>query len=425
MMLRLTLYFMFSAFAAAATADEDRWLTENFGGDAAGFSIRYQHFLQEKPFPVVRDNAQKTIENHRKAAAVYAKLAEVCRTLADSGTLPDAVPALKKDRRNKISGSWNLYADIPVNAADLRSEALFLQYQSLRRTASADVQKIPALQKFADGIEADAAAAGLFQVLKRDACSAMLNRVDTSKTNTETPEQFFTAVKPFAAFLQKYPGEANFQLADNFLRCAGELSKRYQTNPPEQFTAALELLKNTFAAVQKRLPKKAEPDGTVTSASFDRITELAAIGEGTLRRLELAGKPMPVWGAGLDGKVLDAKSLDGKVVLLDFWATWCGPCIAEFPHLKKLYAKYKDKGFEIVSFSVDKDTAALRQFVKKNELPWLVLSKETTAEAGMPFLTAYYGVKALPVVLLRDRDGKCLLLNARGSRLDEKLAALF
>jgi len=144
-----------------------------------------------------------------------------------------------------------------------------------------------------------------------------------------------------------------------------------------------------------------------------------------LRRWELLGKPMPIWGADLSGKPIDEKTLDGKVVLLDFWATWCGPCVAEFPHLKLLYQKYKDKGFEIVGYTVDDDQEKLRAYLERNPLPWIILSKESTQWSGLPSLSHYYGAKALPVVLLRDRSGKAVLLDARGDKLGEMLETLF
>ncbi|MCA9219743.1 MAG: TlpA family protein disulfide reductase, partial [Planctomycetales bacterium] len=85
--------------------------------------------------------------------------------------------------------------------------------------------------------------------------------------------------------------------------------------------------------------------------------DLAAQAKETLansdKRLGLLGKPFAVTGTTMSGEPLDTASLEGKVVLVDFWATWCGPCRAEFPNMKEAYAKYKDKGFEIIGVNLD------------------------------------------------------------------------
>jgi len=86
---------------------------------------------------------------------------------------------------------------------------------------------------------------------------------------------------------------------------------------------------------------------------------------------------------------LDPKTLEGKVVLLDFWATWCGPCIAEFPHLKRLYEQYRDKGLEIVDYCVDSDTEMMYAYLKRNPVPWIVLVKEASRKLDGPLLSSY------------------------------------
>jgi thiol-disulfide isomerase/thioredoxin len=102
----------------------------------------------------------------------------------------------------------------------------------------------------------------------------------------------------------------------------------------------------------------------------------------------------------LSGKEITLSGLKGRVVLLDFWATWCGPCKDSIPHLLKLYKTNEAKGFEIVGISLDKkDPEAVRRFVKSMGIPYPVLIAPEGFERN-------YGVSALPTCLLIDKEGR-------------------
>ena len=153
-----------------------------------------------------------------------------------------------------------------------------------------------------------------------------------------------------------------------------------------------------------------------------RVQKLGARCAGTLRRLTLTGAPMEITGTLFDGAPFDQKSLAGKVVLVDVWATWCGPCRAQIPVMKEVYEKYHDKGFEIVGISLDEDREKLEKFIAAESLPWPIVYSGKGWED--PIVTNY-GISGIPQMILIGRDGNVISLEARGPRLAEELEKLF
>jgi len=122
-----------------------------------------------------------------------------------------------------------------------------------------------------------------------------------------------------------------------------------------------------------------------------------------------------------EGTPLALSSLRGKIVLVDFWASWCKPCRQENPNVVKVYAQYKDKGFDIIGVSLDRDKAAWLKAIADDQLAWHHISdlKFWQNEAAVK-----YGVQSIPFTLLLDKDGKILAKNLRGDDLAKKLAEL-
>ncbi|MEN9346282.1 MAG: hypothetical protein RLZZ60_1751 [Bacteroidota bacterium] len=123
-----------------------------------------------------------------------------------------------------------------------------------------------------------------------------------------------------------------------------------------------------------------------------------------------------------DGSLLKLSDLRGKVVLIDFWASWCGPCRAEFPNVKALYAKYKSRGFEILGVSLDKDKPSWVGSINSLGLTWRHVSDLKYWSCAPAKL---YKVTGIPFTVLVDKDGKILAKGLRGEELDAQLIKLF
>ena len=180
----------------------------------------------------------------------------------------------------------------------------------------------------------------------------------------------------------------------------------------------------------------------LSEASDPEVQKLAFQLENAIRRAEgekrfndTLGKEFKFGGTFTDGSEYKAEDYVGKVVLIDFWATWCGPCCEELPNVKRMYNAYHDKGFEVIGVTLDDPDKAekkLNTFLKFNDIPWKQMYDKNAVVPGVKnkdgkpvTVSEYYSITAIPCPVLIGKDGKVISLNARDIELKEQLVKIY
>jgi peroxiredoxin len=145
-----------------------------------------------------------------------------------------------------------------------------------------------------------------------------------------------------------------------------------------------------------------------------------AIAIGVYGMLTSRPDPIDLTVPALDGTSINLADLRGKVVLLDFWATWCPPCRDEVPHVVAAYNKYHAQGFDVVGISLDQDKDALRQFIANNGMPW---PQYFDGQGWGNALARRFHINSIPQMWLLDRQGRVVTRDGRNN-LDGQVAAL-
>ncbi len=189
------------------------------------------------------------------------------------------------------------------------------------------------------------------------------------------------------------------------------------------------------AISQLRLARLDDAEATCTALQREGGAKMAAQVRGFLKEKTASfkpGKPAPSFGfRGINGeKISVPEGTLGRVILIDFWATWCGPCKQEMPNVIALYNELHDQGFDIIGVSLDTQLESLKAYIEENKMPWpQYFDGGGVSGAGKDakwdhYLTNYFGINGIPATVVIDRKGNVKYLDVRGEEMADKIREL-
>ena len=246
---------------------------------------------------------------------------------------------------------------------------------------------------------------------------------DDFKTLNNKVQAIYATEKTIYPFIEKAQQENNKKLADSLGKemesiytKAGEEVKKYATEHPSSIAAPYMILNTIF-----------DLDPNEFKPIYDKFTnEVKATQAGKVlkEKLEVLSKTsvgnmaLDIKGLDPDGHQISLMEVKGKVTLIDFWASWCGPCRKENPNVVKIYNKYHTKGFNILSVSLDEKIDSWKAAIMKDGLIWNHVSD---LKGWHSAFATMYGIQAIPQTILIDADGKIIARNVMGEDLDNML----
>ena len=225
--------------------------------------------------------------------------------------------------------------------------------------------------------------------------------------------------KQVATATEKKDSKRVAQIEQEYAAAEREVVDKVKAMLPEMGTSLVSLFAlnfiniesdfDTYDVLSQRFQKE-NPNSPHAKSLIGRVARIKGV---------MVGSAAPeISLSDTTGNAVALSSLRGKYVLVDFWASWCGPCRAENPNVVRMYNKYKDKGFTIYGVSLDRTKAEWQRAIRNDNLPWTHVSDLKFWQSAA---AQQYGVQAIPQTFLLDKEGKIIAKNLRGDALEQKL----
>lgn len=269
----------------------------------------------------------------------------------------------------------------------------------------------------------------------------------SAQAYAETAKEIFEKfeaqkAEALAVYLTANPQAADAVDAENLLvdaytnsgsidKAGGILEKRYaglakgaEANLQELIAGVVQPLFKLYSENGKKAEAKdlldrarkdlaAHPQASQIAQFFDQLGGELAVPS--------VGDTLDITFTATDGTEVDLAKMKGKVVLVDFWATWCGPCVAELPNVLAAYKESHANGFEVIGISLDQDKGALEGFVKQRGMTW---PQHFDGKGWEGSLVQKFGIRSIPATFLIGKDGKVAAADLRGEELAIKVKDL-
>ena len=242
-------------------------------------------------------------------------------------------------------------------------------------------------------------------------------KLNALRTNMEAKVSMWN--KQVAAATEKKDNKKIAQIEQEYQAAEQDVVNKVKAMLPEMGTALVSLFALNFINIDSDFAtydglaqkfEKENPNSPHAKSLIGRVNRIKGVAVGAqapeIALTDTTGTPVPL------------SSLRGKYVLIDFWASWCGPCRAENPNVVRMYNKFKDKGFAIYSVSLDQAKANWTKAIRNDNLTWTHVSDLKFWQSAA---AQQYGVQAIPATFLLDKDGKIIAKNLRGDALEQKL----